>query len=473
MKNLLCEHPAIILNPHLKDLILIHRNYTLRNIYHKVDDYLYSKWFYFFDYSNFGTRKLKITHDDLDSCYITDTITGELLPVYIEVPCNKCSLCREKASREWATRAMCESQTSTSLPLFVTLTYNDYSLPSDGVRKEHAQTFLKRLRVNVNRYFGYEVNLRFFLCSEYGSNTKRPHYHALIWNFPLTDNLKHTLSIIEKSWSLMITKEKYEALPSDFRLYDKEAKRYRQRIGFAYVSIANGSRIKYSMKYMRKDSEIPHNSNKLFFLSSRRRGLGYQWMKENADYYYDNPQMLDVHIVDKWSNEEYKGTLPNYFKQYLFPTLSKVLPKDIRDLFRHFNYKLNIYRKLLGPYCPKKYYSDDEQLIHKYRCIPFHRNTNVPKFYLTNLRCELNNDVTFEDDFNCYFKKLSSELEHIRKKLSDFKFDCSDYERIERIKDKRKYFIESFIQSLPPCEVHDAVNSLMRKRQRSKLRELL
>ena len=472
MKNLLCTNPAIILNPHLKDLILTHRNYTFRGVYHHVDNYTYNKWFYFFDYRFFGTRNHKIKVDDIDTCYITDVNTGELLPIYIQVPCNKCELCRDKVAREWSTRAMCESQTSTSQPLFITLTYNDANLPKDGVSKEHAQTFIKRLRININRYVGYDVNLRFFLCSEYGSKTKRPHYHALIWNFPLLDNLKRTLSIIEKSWSFMVSKTEYDKYPADFKFRDGHSNRYRVRFGYAYCSLANGQRIKYSMKYMRKDCEVPQGSNPLFFLSSRKRGLGYEWMSEHANEIFNNPQINDIKLIDKWSNEIFTGTMPSYFKSLLFPTLSKVLPKDIRDTFKLFNYKLNIHRMLLGKYAPKDYYSDDKELIDKYRCIPFHKYTELPHFYMRCLKLELRNTENYMDDYSQHVKNLSVELESLRKKLWHYDFDCAAYEKIIEIKGQRLYYIENYINSLPQVDVTDRLNSLRRRRHRQLLNEV-
>lgn len=58
---------------------------------------------------------------------------------------------------------------------FITLTYDDEHLPeSGGLRKEDWQKFAKRLRANVGPF-------RFLMCGEYGEETQRPHYHALIF----------------------------------------------------------------------------------------------------------------------------------------------------------------------------------------------------------------------------------------------------------------------------------------------------
>ena len=57
---------------------------------------------------------------------------------------------------------------------FVTLTYSDQELPRDGkINKHHIQTFIKRLR--------YHEDVRYFVTGEYGEQTARPHYHAILF----------------------------------------------------------------------------------------------------------------------------------------------------------------------------------------------------------------------------------------------------------------------------------------------------
>ena len=68
--------------------------------------------------------------------------TGEVFPMFIQVPCGKCVLCRDKKAREWSFRATCENVFSESIPLFLTLTYNNENLPKHGVFKEEVQLFL-------------------------------------------------------------------------------------------------------------------------------------------------------------------------------------------------------------------------------------------------------------------------------------------------------------------------------------------
>lgn len=93
----------------------------------------------------------------------------------IMLPCGQCIGCRLERSRRWAVRLMHESQFH-ACSSFLTLTYDDDHLPSDGsLRVEDFQLFMKRLRR------GSGTPLRFFHCGEYGETTGRPHYHCVLF----------------------------------------------------------------------------------------------------------------------------------------------------------------------------------------------------------------------------------------------------------------------------------------------------
>lgn len=57
---------------------------------------------------------------------------------------------------------------------FLTLTYDEESVPDDGnLVRDHFTNFHKRLR--------HELVFSFFHCGEYGGQTGRPHYHAMLF----------------------------------------------------------------------------------------------------------------------------------------------------------------------------------------------------------------------------------------------------------------------------------------------------
>lgn len=494
MKNLLCQNPAIILNPRLKELVCKHGNYTIRGEYTEYPESVMAAWCYDFPYKLFGTRKLGITLDDLDECYILDKTTGDLLPIYMAVPCNKCVICRDKSARDWSTRAMCEAQTSQGYPLFVTLTYNDRHLPTDGVHKEHCQMFLKRLRINLNRYLGRDVNLRFFLCSEYGSKTQRPHYHVLLYNFPSLDTLKRSLSIIERSWSYMVTKDEVQKYSSDYKFYDKHTKRWRVRYGFVHVQMAQGGHVKYAMKYMRKDATIPDGKNDVFYLSSRRRGLGYQWLEEHMEEYKNNPQLYDVQFLDIWSQTHCTFTMPNYFKNILYPTISRVIPKETRDIYGKFVDCLNIRNGLLAKInFPRVVYSDEMTLLNKFRPLPTYltHDTNLtwcPKLELKEMLTYV--DKQYSDDgylkdvklriLDCYavdeeiiiindaYHQNEILLATYSDILRNYVFDADSYEDMRSRNNQRLYELNKYMDSQPQSSVVDRAIDIYKKRQRQR-----
>lgn len=95
----------------------------------------------------------------------------------LKLPCGKCTECRSARAVEWAIRAKHEIALHNENS-FLTLTYNNESLPSNFIDKEPFQKFMKRLRKHA------KSPLRYMVSHEYGSKTKRPHHHAIIfgWN---------------------------------------------------------------------------------------------------------------------------------------------------------------------------------------------------------------------------------------------------------------------------------------------------
>lgn len=89
----------------------------------------------------------------------------------LTLPCGKCIGCIKDRARDWSVRcyheSLCHERNS-----FVTLTYRD---PAPvALVKSDLQGFFKRLR-----FHGYKF--RYFGVGEYGSKTKRPHYHVLFF----------------------------------------------------------------------------------------------------------------------------------------------------------------------------------------------------------------------------------------------------------------------------------------------------
>lgn len=104
----------------------------------------------------------------------------------IKLPCNTCIGCRLDRIEHWAVRCHHEAKMH-EYNSFITLTYSDEYLPENySVSKREMQLFLKRLRFDLN------CKIRYFLGAEYGPQTFRPHYHALIFGYGFPDRKFHS-----------------------------------------------------------------------------------------------------------------------------------------------------------------------------------------------------------------------------------------------------------------------------------------
>lgn len=156
------------------------------------------------------------------------------------VGCGQCEICRTEHSKEWATKAYCENKMWKNA-CFITLTYNPQNLPEGRkLRRSDLQQFWKNLRYHLYKdqtkkkgrwrhdkttgarwyeeyidmeqeqrqleeiYTNHQIEMfgpnkrrrnrkpiRYINCGEYGPKTKRPHYHAVIWNFMPNDLVRH------------------------------------------------------------------------------------------------------------------------------------------------------------------------------------------------------------------------------------------------------------------------------------------
>lgn len=174
--------------------------------------------------------------------------TGEAM-VQMSVPCGVCESCRAAQSMQWAIRCYHES-TLHERNCFLTLTYDDDHLPSDGkLVPDHLSDFWKRLR--------HKTPLRYFACGEYGDHTRRPHYHALVFG---TDFLGGSQPITDSLYSQPEVAECW---------------------GHGHVAIAelNMSTCCYVAGYATKKIGDPDT----FIRMSRRPGIGHGWVDRYED----------------------------------------------------------------------------------------------------------------------------------------------------------------------------------------------
>lgn len=112
------------------------------------------------------------------------------------VPCGKCDDCKRRYQNDWSIRLSNECLNWSNV-WFITLTYKPSAIPTTvdpltgqmchSVNKRHIQNWLKRFRIRYLREYGEVVHLKYFLTSEYGPSTLRPHYHMLLFGLERYD----------------------------------------------------------------------------------------------------------------------------------------------------------------------------------------------------------------------------------------------------------------------------------------------
>lgn len=104
-----------------------------------------------------------------------------------EFECRKCLPCRLNIAREKAIRCMHEAKMHEN-NIFLTLTYTDKYVPhrlTKEVYKQDFGNFMKRLRHTTSN------KISLMVTGEYGDLKKRPHWHAILFNYMPEDATYH------------------------------------------------------------------------------------------------------------------------------------------------------------------------------------------------------------------------------------------------------------------------------------------
>lgn len=186
------------------------------------------------------------------------------------VPCGKCLACRINKRREWTLR-LCHEEVFADTAYFVTLTYDEQHVPYAGdhmaVYKPDIQLFLKRLRKDVSKTYP-DTKVRFFLNSEYGPETGRPHYHALLFNVPEEKMFQDARTIKRSRKSVSFT------CPYLSKIWGK---------GNVEFGIASKERAGYCAKYFIDRKEVDPDLLPNFSLMSLRPGIGFAYQDQIAE----------------------------------------------------------------------------------------------------------------------------------------------------------------------------------------------
>lgn len=215
------------------------------------------------------------------------------------VPCGQCKACRLNKAREWSIRIMNEVLYHKN-NCFLTLTYDDDNLPSsNSLSKTSLRLFLKRLRKNL------DFPIRYYASGEYGDESKRPHYHLIVFGLSPEDD---------------IFKNKH---------YDRKSGGYRcemseWRYGMCFVGDVTYDSAcyvaKYTMKKVKGKNAKQHYEDlgiePEFSIMSLKPGIGAEYLRDNC-----NRLKKREYVVGK---NGVKYGLPRYYKDRICRNLAEV-----------------------------------------------------------------------------------------------------------------------------------------------------
>lgn len=208
----------------------------------------------------------------------------------ILVPCGKCLACLTTKRNDWSFRLMQEWRASTGA-LFVTLTYHPKFVPDTGVNKRHVQLFMKRLRKVAPK-------IRYYAVGEYGTKTKRPHYHLIL--FGVLDQ-----SWVRRSWKIK-----------------------GQEIGIVHIGRVSEASIRYTTKYViQRVESSPEGMSPPFSLMSRAYGLGGMYLSDAMIEWHRN------NLFNYAQFYEQKVRLPRYYKEKIWYRVPKKERRYMNDDF--------------------------------------------------------------------------------------------------------------------------------------------
>ena len=223
-----------------------------------------------------------------------DTFISSLASEYVkdfqEIPCGHCIECYLNYSQQWANRCMLELTDYEPCECwFLTLTYDEQhimDINSDvfagTLMKSDLQKFWKRLRQFVERDVGEKSRIRYFACGEYGTNTFRPHYHAILYGFPWTD--LHPIGRSKSGFPL------FECLTLG-KIWGN---------GYVTVSPVTWETCAYTARYVMKKVDKSYDQNlyeknnleREFVTMSRRPGIGLSYYELHKEKIYEFDQII-------------------------------------------------------------------------------------------------------------------------------------------------------------------------------------
>lgn len=229
--------------------------------------------------------------------------------VPFQFPCRKCLPCRLNIAREKAIRCYHESKMHKD-NIFLTLTYNDENLSSPELQYEDFQKFMKKLRKTRNEKINYIVT------GEYGELNKRPHWHAIIFNYWPQDYKK-----------LRTTDLQHEVYHSE--TLDKIWNKGNTEFGNVTMDSANYV-ARYAAKKLVHGKDQEHNYHPIHKTSSKN-AIGKKWIELNYKHTFDNGFVVlqngETAKIPRYYEDWLKKNKPDYWTDYVTNLKQDIISK--------------------------------------------------------------------------------------------------------------------------------------------------
>lgn len=264
-----------------------------------------------------------------------------------DVPCGKCLDCLNAKKQDWQTRIAFELSNlykRGGRAVFLTFTYNDSCLPVyrdkkyvvDGKSFEvpcfnhrDVLAFLNRVKVAAFKKYG-PYSYKYFMCSEYGKNTKRPHYHAIFFLQPAV-NWADFVKMVRSKWSYGYMFPKFDKKRGVF----VDSKGMSLGSDKPCISLLGGCS-KYVSKYITKDMSYYGREDVKLYLSDKSNKM--RMSKYLPKHWQSNN--LGISVIDSvniFDEEDVKQALSNgvvnplTFKVVPFPkyAIDKLMYKNV------------------------------------------------------------------------------------------------------------------------------------------------
>jgi len=207
---------------------------------------------------------------------------------------------------------------------FVTLTYDDDHLPPTGsLEPPHLRDFWKRLRERLFREFWDQrpwLNWRearrdwpgisYYACGEYGPQTDRPHYHAILFGCDFPDRVQHRYDDAGRPVFLSeFLTDTWQNGNVEFTGFSAATAAYVS--GYVQKKVESQNDPDYYLRYDPETGEL-HQLVPEFSRMSRRPAVGRRWIEKYWREVYPRDEVVvngfpqkPPRYYDRWAEQRH------------------------------------------------------------------------------------------------------------------------------------------------------------------------